>query len=199
METKFKILLGVFVLLFGAWLGISAYNKYWKNSGANLPEVNPPPTGQLPQSAAKSEEERIKELAEDFVRVYGSYRLGDFSGLENLRDKMTSRLWEEKSQWIKIKKEEFNNQPKRYITFSAFIKKPDLVSFIENREAEIEVDYIQTETKGAAVQGEITIKYVNEFGEEKPIPPPVETFKKLRLRIIKENNEWRIDDIAEVK
>ncbi|MBU4369048.1 hypothetical protein KJ575_05065 [Patescibacteria group bacterium] len=195
METKFKILLGVFVLLFGVWLGISAYNKYWKNSGVNLPAVNPPATGQLPRNNSKNEEARIKSLAEDFVRVYGSYRLGDFSGLENLREKMTFRLWVEKSEWIKTKKEEFNNQPKRYITFFAFVKKSDILSFINGKVAEAEVEYLQTETRGAIIQGEITIKYVNEFGEEKPIPPPTETSKKIRLKIVKENEEWKVDEI----
>lgn len=196
METKFKILLGVFVLLFGVWLGISAYNKYWKNSGVNLPAVNPPATGQLPSNNSKDEEARIKSLAEDFVRVYGSYRLGDFSGLENLREKMTFRLWVEKSEWIKTKKEEFNNQPKRYITFSTFPVKSEII-YIGDNKLEAEVEYTQRELKGAMVQGNITIEWVDETGKKNPVPPPpIESLKKIKLVYNKENDKWKVDKIT---
>lgn len=145
-----------------------------------------------------SEEEKLKIMALNFIGAYGTYKLGDFFNIEILKDKMTDRLWEEKSQWIEIKKEESKNQPKRYITFSAHSGKADIVS-LDSNEAEIMVDYTQTETKGAVVQGEVTIKYVNEFGEEKPAPPPTETSKKMYLKLVKVNNEWRVDKVEDLK
>lgn len=197
MDAKFKILFGVLGIIFIAWLGLFLYNRYWKNSGEAIPPASSL-SGQLPYNIPKEEEKNLKSLAENFVVRYGSYTLGDFSGLEGLKDQMTSELWRKKSQWMETEKQKSAGQPRHYITFSAFSKKSIIVSY-NNEKAEAEVEYLQTETKGAMIQGGITIKYVNEFGYEKPIPPPQEIFKKLRLKIIKESNEWRIGDMAEVK
>lgn len=198
METKFKILLSVFILLFGVWAGLSVYNKYWKTTGANPPPINLPPAGQLPQSAEKSEEERIKSLAEDFVRRYASYTLGDFSGLEGLKEQMTSELWREKSASIDAQKQALANQPKHYITFSAFPEKSAILSYNDNQ-ASLEVDYLLRETKGATIHKETTI-YIDEFGQEgKPVPPSIDSEKKIRLEFVKADNVWKVSAIIKVE
>ncbi len=198
MNRGLKIILVVVVLLFIARAGLYFYNKYWKSGSTDIPAANTQ-VDQLPRNISREEEVKIKSLADDFVRVYGTYKFGDFSGLESLKDKMTAGLWSAEAEWIKTKKREIENQPKRYIAFSTFVKKTDIVSRVEDRETDVEVSYNQTETRGAVVQGDVTIKYVNEFGEEKPIPPPTETSQKILLKIVKENNEWKVNSIIKLE
>lgn len=191
MGGLFKIIIGIAVLLGLVLLGTFISDKY---SGSNPKPGANPQDGQLPISASEKDEKEIKTLAENFVRIYKTYQLGDFSGLENLKDQMTAKLWQEKAEWIAAKKREMEKQPKRYITYSAFVKSSKII-FNDKDAAEAEINYIQRETKGAMLQGEITIKYVNEFGEDKPTPPAVETPGKIRLWLVKENGEWKVDQI----
>lgn len=191
MEQKFKIIGAVIFLALAAWLGLFLYNKYNAGNGINPNPTIAPGFGQLPASATKQDEKEVKTLAENFVRIYKTYQLGDFSGLESLKDQMTAKLWLEKAEWIAAKKQEIKNQPKRYITYSALLKSSKII-FSDKDTIEIEVNYIQRETKGAMLQGQVTIKYVNEFGEEKAIPPPIETSEKIRLWFTKEGSEWKV-------
>ncbi len=190
MNSLLKIIAGIILLIGIVLLGIFVYNKYRYTPSVPVPV--PTPTGALPYNPLISEEEKMKSFAEDFVRIYKTYQVGDYSGIESLKDRMTSRLWQEKSEWIANAKLQSENQPKRYITYSAFLKNTVII-FDDKDRAEIEVNYIQSEMRGAMIQGEITTRYVNEFGEDKPIPPPVELPGKIRVRLIKENNEWKVD------
>lgn len=197
MEIKFKIILGALGIMLIAWLGLFFYNRYWKNNNGAIPPASYP-VGQLPYNISKEEEKTLKSLAENFVVRYKSYILGDFSGLESLKDKMTLELWSEKSAWMDAQKQELAGKPRHYITFSAFSKNSTIVSY-DSEKAQVDVEYLQREMKGATIQGEITIKYVNEFGEEKPVPAPTETLKKIRPWFVKENNEWKVSRIEQIE
>lgn len=191
MNIVFKAIIGIAVLLGLVLLGTFLSNKY--SGDGQKPGTNPPGS-QLPISASQKEEKKLKESSENFIRIYRTYQLGDFSGLESLKDRMTAKLWQEKFEWIANAKLEMEKQPKRYITYTALIKNSIIIS-INKDMAELEVNFILRETKGAMVPGGVTIKYVNEFGEEKPISPAIEMPGKARLFLVKENNEWKVDSI----
>lgn len=196
MENKFKIAVSIVAVIFIALLGLFAYNKYGSEKNSPLNFLH----GYLPHWLFKEEEKNIKSLSENFVLRYGNYVLGNFSGLISLQNQMTPELWAKKSVSMDAQKKAIAGQPKRYITFSAPVKKSNIVFYDYNKgEAEIEVEYLQIEIKGAYIPDDKTLKYVDEFGEEKPIPPPIETSKKIRLKLIKENNEWKVDDIIPVQ
>ena len=143
MNIIFKIIIIVAVLLGLVLLGTSIFNKYF-GDGRGF-KVNPSET-QLPINVSEKDEKEIKELAENFVRTYKTYQLGDFSGLESLQSCMTTGLWEKKFAWITSAKLEAEKQPKRYITYFALVKNSIIISNSKNN-AEVEVNYTQKETK----------------------------------------------------
>lgn len=192
MNTIFKVIIIIAGLLGLVLLGTFIYDKY--SGGGNATPSPTPSGGQLPVNVTVDEEKKLKEFAGNFVRIYKTYQLGDFSGLESLQSQMTARLWQEKSDMIASAKLETEKQPKRYVTYSAFIKSSVIVSNTRDK-ADVEVSCVQREMKGAMIQGDITIKYVNEFGEDKPIPPATESIVKVILHMVKENNEWKVDQI----
>jgi len=194
MSKKILFFIAIAVLIVVFVVGVVFFGK--KNIGpiynqpAN-PSVNKPIA---PSEKPLSEEEKLKIMAMNFAGTYDTYKLEDFSNIEALSEKMTSGLWDEKSKWIEAEKEKLKNQPKLYIAYSAHCDKANFTLF-NDQEAEATVDCIKTETRGAMIQGETTIKYVNEFGEEKPAPPPTETSKKIYLKMIKVDNDWKVDRI----
>ncbi|MDP3057664.1 MAG: hypothetical protein Q8N37_04080 [bacterium] len=192
MTIIFKIIIGIAVLLGLVLAGTFISNKYRGGIGSS-----PSPTpfgGQLPASVSVQEEKKIKDLAENFVRAYGTYQFGDFTNLESLKDKITSRLWGEKENFIKEKKQELENKPKKYITFSLLVKESVVLSQSGDL-VEVEVRYTKREMRGATIQGATTIEYVDEDGQTGKSSISFNKEERAILKFIKEGNEWKVDDI----
>lgn len=192
MNSLVKMIIGVVILVGVIFVGIILYGKY-----TGMGNVAPSPTpigGQLPGAVTTAEEKKIKELAENFVRGYGTYQFGNFTNIESLKDQMTARLWQEKEEWISAQKEEIEKQPKKYITYSVFTKKVFVLSQTSN-ESEVEVGYLQRELKGAIIQGPVTIEWIDENGQKNSNIKPTDTEKKATLKFIRENSGWKVDDI----
>ncbi len=210
METKFKILLGVFVLLFGAWLGISAYNKYWKNSGVNPPLINPPLSGQLPRNNPKNEEERIKEFADNFSTAYYSYTWGSFAIIESLYGDMSPEMRAREEAKINQVKEKMKNQPRKYFTVNAEVVDSKLGEYQENKKAALDVKLKIKEIDGALVSDSevpeikpYTSAWVD--GNKKVYLGNIENFVKksefinIKLELVKSENEWKVAELIEIK
>ncbi|MBU3965064.1 hypothetical protein KKA96_01665, partial [Patescibacteria group bacterium] len=199
------ILLGVFVLLFGVWLGISAYNKYWKNSGVNLPAVNPPATGQLPSNNSKDEEAKIKSLAENFVFRYYSYVWGSFSGVESQYDNMSDELRNQEEAKIREIKAIMSGQPRKFFTVQADVIDSKIDEYNINEKAILTVKMSVKEINGALVTSEEvpeikpnTSGWVN--GDGKAYRGSIDGLiakkivKSINIVLVKEGNGWKIDE-----
>lgn len=208
METKLKMLLGVFVLLFGVWLGISAYNKYWKNSGANLPAANPPPTGQLPYNISKDEEARIKEFAESFSAAYYSYTWGSFAIIESLYGDMAPEMRVKEEVKINQIKEKMKNQPRKYFTVKAEAVDSELGEYQENKKADLDVKINVEEISGALVSDSevpeikpYTSAWVDSnkkvyIGNTKDLVQKA-YLKNVKISLVKIGNEWKVAELIE--
>ncbi|MBU4580215.1 hypothetical protein KKB43_04325 [Patescibacteria group bacterium] len=191
MNITFKVIIGIAILFGLVLLGTFISNKY---SGNNQKPGANPSDAQLPISASEKDEKELKELAENFVRAYGTYQFGDFTNLESLKSQMSNRLWSEKENFIEEKKQELENKPKKYITFSTFVKKSAILSQ-NNSLIEMEVSYTKREMRGAAIQGAATIEYVDEDGQAGKTSTSFNKEERAVLKFIKEDNEWKVDDI----
>ena len=146
-----------------------------------------------------TEEEKAKSFAKNFVEVYNTYMINDFSNIELLKDNMTQSLWERESQWIETRKEKTKDNPKRYIVFNAQTNKADIIYF-DNSEMVIEIEYEQFEIRGTSIYMENILTDVDEFGEITLVQIPIKSeTKKVMLKLIKKGDEWKVDNIEIVK
>lgn len=188
-----KIILIIILLLL--FIGLAFFRK---NENAPRP---PEDNQQIDQPAGggknmePTEEEEAEAFAKNFVEIYETYSLGDFSNLELLKNKMSGRLWQEKAIWIDSEKQKAANAPKIFVNFTAVAKAARVNSF-ESNKAEIEVEYEKTEMRGASIYINDILTSVNEFGEKTADPVPKKTQAgKVTLKLIKEKNEWKMDEI----
>ena len=145
-------------------------------------------------SEEDKEKNKIKAMAENFTITYYSYKPNDFSNIKSLQDKMTYELWEQQLKIIEQNQKGIKDDSKKYITFNVRIKNSEII-YLNKNEAKINISYIHEKIYGGIIQGEITIKYVDEFGEDR-IPSPTEkTEKKASVTLIKENEIWRLNEI----
>ncbi|MCK4891621.1 MAG: hypothetical protein KAS78_03050, partial [Candidatus Pacebacteria bacterium] len=145
-------------------------------------------------SEEDKEKNKIKAMAENFTITYYSYKPNDFSNIKSLQDKMTYELWEQQLKIIEQNQKGIKDDSKKYITFNVRIKNSEII-YLNKNEAKINISYIHEKIYGGIIQGEIAIKYVDEFGEDR-IPSPTEkTEKKASVTLIKENEIWRLNEI----
>lgn len=146
-----------------------------------------------------TEEEKAKSFAENFVEVYNTYMINDFSNIESLKDDMTQSLWERESQWVETRKEKTKDNSKRYIVFNAQANKSDVIYF-DNSEITIEIEYEQFEIRGTSIYIENVLTNIDEFGEITLVQIPRKSeIKKGILKLTKEDNGWKADNIEDVE
>lgn len=188
-----KIILIIILLLL--FIGLAFFRK---NENAPKPPENNPQADQLADSGKNkelTEEEKVKMFAKNFVEIYGTYSLGDFSNLESLKDMMSDRLRQEKTEWIYSEKQKLTNKPKVFVSLTT-IAKAVKMNFFNGSRAEIEIEYEKTKARGVSIYIDNILTPVNEFGEKTTDPIPKETEMGLiNMKLVKENNEWKIEEI----
>ncbi len=200
-----KISLIILSIIFLILVSVFLYNFLYKkrNSGPVTlqPIVNLPVDQSIVSSQSQSqsqpltEEKKIIAAAENFLRGYGNYQLGDFFNIESLYSQMTKRYKNEMSLWIIDQRQKYVLEPKRYITFTISILKSSVIS-LESNQAELKIKTKRTEIKGAAISGEGTIIWVDEFGNKPKREIPRQEFSQdARVKLIKENGQWKIDKV----
>ena len=205
MSFKKILLISIIIILAFSTAGFGCKKRKPKPSNntpvvANLPanqpinnQVNLPVTTQPPKPA--TEEEKVIAAAESFLRGYGSYQLGNFSNIESLYPQMTERYKDEMAFWVAEQKQKYALEPKRYITFTISILESSVIS-LESNQAELKIKTKRTEIKGAAIPGEGTIIWVDEFGNKpEGQVPRREFFQDAEIKLIKENDKWRINKV----
>jgi len=145
-----------------------------------------------------TEEDRVKTIAETFASIFYSYTWGNFSNVESLKDKMTQKLWNEKSEWINAEKEKSKGQPMVYIGISNISQKTDII-YIKQNEAKIEIECEQYEVEGNSIYINDILTGIDKFGKESSIYPIYKKIenKKVILKLLKENDEWKVNEIGE--
>lgn len=139
--------------------------------------VNNQPTTN--QEKELTEEEKLTLLKQslkikvrNFVERYGSFSTdAHFQNLKDLKNEMSSRLWQETENYILQKEKE---EIKEFYGVTTKVLSVEEISFKEN-EAEYLVSCQKEEIKG------------NQL--------PKVFYQSLELKMIKENGEWRVDQI----
>ncbi len=172
----------------------------WKEKENNdLERANNNDTPKIEENNKKTEpieEEKLKIFAENFTTIYYSYSWGNFSNIESLKNSMTQRLWDEKSEWINNKKEILEGQPVIYAGVSNIPQKTDLVHIGQSK-VKIEIECEQYKIEGASIYINGILTGVDTSGIESsvfPIYRKIEN-KKIRLELLREGNEWKVDKI----
>lgn len=203
MTSDFKkiiiVVAVIFVIALFFWMGVVFFTKDNSITKTTDNQQEKEQMNDYDKKPEITEEEKIKTFAENFVEIYNTYMINDFSNMESLKDSMTQELWDEKLQWIEMEKEKIKDKPKQYIIFNTQASKSNIVSF-DNGEAVVEIECEQFEIRGASIYIGDVLTNVDEFGEITliRIPRKSET-KKVALKLIKKNNEWKVDNIEIIK
>jgi len=147
-----------------------------------------------------TEEEKIESFAENFTTTFYSYTWGNFSNIESLKDNMTQDLWERELQWVEMEKEKIKNRSIIYIGISNIPQKANIIYLTEDK-SEIEIECEQYEIEGASIYINGVLVGIDKFGEKSldyPVYKKIEN-KKITLKLLRENNEWKVDGIREIK
>jgi len=195
MRSGFKkiiiVVVVIFIIALSFWVGVVFFAKNNITTKTMDDQQEKQQINDLNKKPEITEKEKTKSFAENFIEVYNTYAIGDFSNIESLKDNIL--------QWIEIEKEKTKDSPKRYIVFNTQINKSNIIYF-DDSETTIEIEYEQVEIRGASIYIENILTDVDEFGEIilVQIPRKSET-KKVVVKLIKKDDEWKVDNIEIVK
>lgn len=197
MDGKQKFVLVLVVLLVVATVGLFAYIKFFSQKGVTPPPptVSPTPV-QLPFNQYKDDETQLKEVAQNFVSLYGSYEWGDFKTLRNATALMTEVYKAETEKFIATKEGELKDQPKQYLTVNSVPREANIIS-LDQINATVSVGFDSYTTYGAYVYMNGVLVSVDQSGKKTKIPLKQEQKeKKATLTMFREKGYWKVKKIV---
>jgi len=148
-----------------------------------------------------TEEEKAKSFAENFTTIYYSYTWGNFSNIESQYYYMTDEMKKKEEGKVEKMREETKNQPQKYFTARAKLVDSDFIIY-EKIKAILNINLNIDNYAGAIVQRD-TMVWVDENGDyyggdlNDLVINTIE--KKIDINLVKINDEWKVDEIAEVE
>ena len=194
MDGKQKFVLILVLLLVVATAGLFIYINFFSKKVVTPPPASPTP-GQLPYNPYKDDETQVKEIAENFVSLYGSYESGNFKTLRNAESLMTESYKEETEKFIAAKEEEAKKQPKQYLMVNSTPKETNIIS-LDQTNATVTVDFDSSTTHGAYIYNGGVLVALDEAGKKTTAPLKQEQArKKATLTMIREKGYWKVKKI----
>ena len=200
MNFKKILLISIIIIFAFSTTGFGCKKRKPKPSNntpaaANLPvnqpinnQVNLPTTTQPPKPA--TEEEKVIKLAEDYIEIYGSYRFGDFSNVENLYPQMSKSYQAQIKNWVSQQKAKYASQFKHYGSVITLVQSSK-VTLLNQNKAEVKLKARRIEYKGAWIND----NPIDEFGNPISKVPKREFFQDVQVKLIKEDGLWKVNEI----
>jgi hypothetical protein len=205
MTSDFKkiiiVVAVVFILALSFWMGVVFFAK---NNGTTKTADNQQEKEQINDYNKKleiTEEEKVKTFAENFAMIYYSYTWGNFSNIESQYYYMTDEMKNREKDKVERIKKGTENQSQKYFTVRAKLVDSAFIFYGETKTV-LEINLNIDNYAGAIVQRD-TMVWVNESGDyyEGDLSDLVisTTEKKINIELIKISDEWKIDEIREIK
>lgn len=148
-----------------------------------------------------TEEGKIKTFAENFTIIYYSYTWGNFSNIESQYYYMTDEMKNREKNKVEQIKKATENQPQKYFTARARLIDSEFL-YHEKAKANLKINLSVDNYAGAIVQRD-TMVWVDESGNYcgGDIRDLIigTTDKNIEINLVKIGDEWKVDEISEIK